>query len=59
MDVIPFPMLDTEEKYQALEKYCIDLTESTQQGKLNLVIGGDDEVRRSFRSFAGELKTIL
>ena len=35
-----------EEKYQALEKYARNLTDSAKQGKLDPVIGRDDEVRR-------------
>ncbi len=35
-----------EEKYQALERYGRDLTELARQGKLDPVIGRDDEVRR-------------
>ncbi|MEX0684325.1 MAG: AAA family ATPase [Dehalococcoidia bacterium] len=35
-----------ESKYNALEKYAIDLTEAARQGKLDPVIGRDDEVRR-------------
>ena len=35
-----------EEKYQALEKYSRDLTKLAQQGKLDPVIGRDDEIRR-------------
>ncbi len=35
-----------EEKYQALEKYAIDLTALAKQGKLDPVIGRDDEIRR-------------
>ncbi len=35
-----------EEKYQVLEKYGRDLTELARQGKLDPVIGRDDEVRR-------------
>ena len=35
-----------EEKYQALEKYARNLTDLAQQGKLDPVIGRDDEVRR-------------
>ncbi|MEX2458313.1 MAG: ATP-dependent chaperone ClpB [Actinomycetota bacterium] len=35
-----------EEKYQALEKYGRDLTELARRGKLDPVIGRDDEVRR-------------
>jgi ATP-dependent Clp protease ATP-binding subunit ClpB len=35
-----------EEKYQALEKYGIDLTQAARAGKLDPVIGRDDEIRR-------------
>jgi ATP-dependent Clp protease ATP-binding subunit ClpB len=35
-----------EDKYQALEKYGRDLTEAARQGKLDPVIGRDDEIRR-------------
>ncbi|SNB48047.1 ATP-dependent chaperone ClpB [Geobacter sp. DSM 9736] len=35
-----------EEKYQALAKYARDLTELARRGKLDPVIGRDDEIRR-------------
>jgi len=35
-----------EEKYQALEKYSRDLTQLARQGRLDPVIGRDDEIRR-------------
>ena len=35
-----------EEKFQALEKYGRDLTEEARQGKLDPVIGRDEEIRR-------------
>ncbi len=35
-----------EEKYQALERYGRDLTELARAGKLDPVIGRDDEIRR-------------
>jgi len=35
-----------EEKYQALDKYARDLTELARKGKLDPVIGRDDEIRR-------------
>jgi ATP-dependent Clp protease ATP-binding subunit ClpB len=35
-----------EDQYQALEKYGRDLTEDARQGKLDPVIGRDDEIRR-------------
>ena len=38
---------NAEETRQALEKYTIDLTERAEQGKLDPVIGRDDEIRRA------------
>ncbi len=38
-----------EDQRQALEKYTIDLTERAEQGKLDPVIGRDDEIRRSIQ----------
>jgi ATP-dependent Clp protease ATP-binding subunit ClpB len=38
-----------EENRQALEKYSIDLTERAAQGKLDPVIGRDDEIRRTIQ----------
>ncbi len=35
-----------EDKYQALEKYARNLTDAARQGKLDPVIGRDEEVRR-------------
>lgn len=35
-----------EEKYQALERYARDLTELARRGKLDPVIGRDDEIRK-------------
>lgn len=37
---------DPEGKYQALEKYAQDLTQLAQQGKIDPVIGRDEEIRR-------------
>ena len=37
---------NAEENRQALEKYTIDLTERAEQGKLDPVIGRDEEIRR-------------
>ncbi|MCV5662917.1 AAA family ATPase, partial [Escherichia coli] len=34
---------------QALEKFTIDLTERAEQGKLDPVIGRDDEIRRTIQ----------
>lgn len=38
---------NAEEQRQALEKYTIDLTEQAESGKLDPVIGRDDEIRRT------------
>jgi ATP-dependent Clp protease ATP-binding subunit ClpB len=35
---------DPEGKYEALEKYGIDLTKMAKQGKLDPVIGRDEEI---------------
>jgi len=40
---------DVEEQRQALKKYTIDLTERAEQGKLDPVIGRDDEIRRTIQ----------
>ena len=40
---------DAEEHRQALEKFTIDLTERAEQGKLDPVIGRDDEIRRTIQ----------
>ncbi|MBP9040435.1 MAG: ATP-dependent chaperone ClpB [Anaerolineaceae bacterium] len=38
-----------EDTYQALEKYGIDMTASARQGKLDPVIGRDEEIRRTIQ----------
>ena len=38
-----------EEQRQALEKYTIDLTERAERGKLDPVIGRDEEIRRTIQ----------
>jgi ATP-dependent Clp protease ATP-binding subunit ClpB len=40
---------NAEDQRQALEKYTIDLTERAEQGKLDPVIGRDEEIRRSIQ----------
>ena len=40
---------DAEEKREALKKYTLDLTERARQGKLDPVIGRDDEIRRTIQ----------
>ncbi len=38
---------NAEDQRQALEKYTIDITERAEQGKLDPVIGRDEEIRRT------------
>ena len=38
-----------EDQRQALEKYTLDLTERAEQGRLDPVIGRDDEIRRTIQ----------
>ena len=40
---------NAEESRQALDKYCIDLTERAESGKLDPVIGRDEEIRRTIQ----------
>lgn len=40
---------NAEETRQALEKYTVNLTERAEQGKLDPVIGRDDEIRRTIQ----------
>ncbi|MGL5110576.1 MAG: ATP-dependent chaperone ClpB [Vibrio ordalii] len=40
---------NAEDLRQALEKFTIDLTERAEQGKLDPVIGRDDEIRRTIQ----------
>ena len=40
---------NAEEQRQALEKYTIDLTDFAERGKLDPVIGRDDEIRRTIQ----------
>jgi ATP-dependent Clp protease ATP-binding subunit ClpB len=39
----------SEGQREALKKYCIDLTERARMGKLDPVIGRDDEIRRAIQ----------
>jgi ATP-dependent Clp protease ATP-binding subunit ClpB len=45
-----------EEKYQALEKYSRDLTQLAREGKLDPVIGRDDEIRRTMQILSRRTK---
>jgi ATP-dependent Clp protease ATP-binding subunit ClpB len=45
----PVETAEAEGQREALKKYTIDLTERAQQGKLDPVIGRDDEIRRTIQ----------
>ena len=45
-----------EETYQALEKYARDLTQAARDGKLDPVIGRDEEIRRTIQILARRTK---
>jgi len=45
-----------ESKYEALHRFGIDLTESARSGKLDPVIGRDDEIRRTIQVLARRTK---
>ncbi len=47
---------NAEESYQALAKYSRDLTELARQGKLDPVIGRDDEIRRTIQVLSRRTK---
>ena len=47
---------DPEGKYQALEKYTRDLTELARTGKLDPVIGRDEEIRRAMQVLSRRTK---
>ncbi len=47
---------DDESQRQALQKYCINLTERAAQGKLDPVIGRDDEIRRTIQVLSRRTK---
>jgi ATP-dependent Clp protease ATP-binding subunit ClpB len=47
---------NAEESYQALTKYSRDLTELARQGKLDPVIGRDDEIRRTIQVLSRRTK---
>ncbi len=45
-----------EESYDALKKYAIDLTERAREGKLDPVIGRDEEIRRTIQILSRRTK---
>jgi ATP-dependent Clp protease ATP-binding subunit ClpB len=47
---------NAEQNYQALSKYARDLTEEARKGKLDPVIGRDDEIRRTIQVLSRRTK---
>ncbi len=47
---------NAEEGYDALKKYARDLTEAAEQGKIDPIIGRDDEIRRSMQVLSRRTK---
>lgn len=47
---------ESEGSYDALKKYAIDLTQKAQQGKLDPVIGRDEEIRRTMQVLSRRTK---
>ncbi len=47
---------DPEAKYEALSKYARDLTKDARDGKLDPVIGRDDEIRRCIQILSRRTK---
>lgn len=48
-----------EVNYEALAKYGRDLVEEVRQGKMDPVIGRDEEIRNTIRILSRKLKTTL
>ncbi|MBN2282124.1 MAG: ATP-dependent chaperone ClpB [Candidatus Marinimicrobia bacterium] len=47
---------EPENKYQALKRYCRDLNDLAKKGKLDPVIGRDDEIRRTLQVLSRRTK---
>jgi ATP-dependent Clp protease ATP-binding subunit ClpB len=47
---------DPEGKYQALKRYCRDLTDEARRGKLDPVIGREEEIRRAMQVLSRRTK---
>ncbi len=45
-----------EDSYEALEKYAQDLTKAAEEGKIDPIIGRDDEIRRSMQVLSRRTK---
>ncbi len=47
---------DGHEKLEALEKFCIDFTELAEKGKIDPIIGRDEEIRRTIQILSRRTK---
>ena len=47
---------NAEDRYDALKRYAVDLTERAREGKLDPVIGRDEEIRRAIQVLARRTK---
>jgi ATP-dependent Clp protease ATP-binding subunit ClpB len=47
---------NAEEQYETLDRYCQDLTTEAEQGKLDPVIGRDEEIRRTLQVLSRRTK---
>jgi len=45
-----------EDTYEALEKYALDLTKAAEEGKIDPIIGRDDEIRRAMQVLSRRTK---
>ena len=45
-----------EQGYEALKKYCRDLTEAAREGRIDPIIGRDDEIRRTMQVLSRRTK---
>ncbi|MFT6160635.1 MAG: ATP-dependent Clp protease ATP-binding subunit ClpB [bacterium] len=47
---------DPESQYESLAKYCVDMTQQAMDGKLDPVIGRDEEIRRALQVLSRRTK---
>lgn len=45
-----------EKNFEALDKYCLDLTERAREGKIDPIIGRDEEIRRTMQVLSRRTK---
>lgn len=50
---------NAEEGFDALNKYAVDLTALAEEGKIDPVIGRDNEIRRVIRILCRRLVTLI